>query len=216
MLPNEKKADSRPGINTLLRAYPVDINEYVQYPKNIISHYIIMANQLIKDAIDKVTEGNATERQKYIMYRKLNLKVEIEKMPHTMITIQFDEAELEMPVFNLVNELENLKWLKANDWWYSYEYHSKEYPDGGNLHAHLLVRQSQCQLNKTKILRDIKRRYKEQLKVVNYQHSTSKEHFDNRLAYIKGDKDSLDKLGFCEKDRVWRTENKILPYYTNA
>lgn len=171
-----------------------------------------MAQELIKACIDKVTTANETEKQKYLMYRKLGIKVPLDKVKHTMITIQFNEEEVE-DIPSLVPRLLNLKWLKDNEYWYTYEYYSKEYPQGGNLHAHLLVKQVNDVLNKSKILRDIKRRFKDELKVVNYQHSSSKEYFANRLAYVKGDKQTTQ---YVVLDRVWKNENKIDVYYTNA
>lgn len=178
-----------------------------------MSQYIIMAMELIKASIDKVTDKNTTERQKYLMYRKLGIKVPMDKVKHVMITIQFHDEKVE-DYPGLMPRILNLKWLKHNEYWYTYEYHSKQYPDGGNLHTHLLVKQVDDILNKSKILRDINRRFKEELKVVNYQHSSSKEYFANRLAYVRGEKSTKEE--FVQKDRVWKNENNILPYYTNA
>ena len=168
--------------------------------------------EMIKACIDKVTEENATEKQKYLMYKKLGIKFVTEKTPHAMVTIQFNEAEVD-DIEGLIPQMLNLKWLKDNEYWYTYEYYSKTYPDGGNLHAHLLVKQTADKLNKGKILRDVKRRFKKELKVVNYQHSSSKEHFANRVAYIKGDKQATE---YVVLDCVWKQKNNIETYYTNA
>ena len=168
--------------------------------------------ELIKACIDKVTEKNATEKQKYLMYKKMGIKFVTEKTPHAMVTIQFNEEEVDN-IEGLIPQMLNLKWLKDNEYWYTYEYYSKTYPDGGNLHAHLLVKQTADKLNKGKILRDVNRRFKKELKVVNYQHSSSREHFANRLAYVRGDK---QETKWVVKDRVWKQENNICIYYTNA
>jgi hypothetical protein len=181
-------------------------------PKKNISQYFIMAMELIKACIDKTTMENATEKQKYLMYRKLGIKFQAEKTKHAMITIQFNEAEVD-DIEGLIPQMLNLKWLKDNEYWYTYEYYSKTYPNGGNLHAHMLVKQTDATLDKSKILRDVKRRYKEALKVVNYQHSNSSEHYANRVAYIKGDKQATE---YVVLDRVWKQKNNISTYYTNA
>lgn len=167
---------------------------------------------MIKACIDKVTDKNATEKQKYLMYRKLGIKFQTEKAKHAMVTIQFNEEEVD-DIVGLIPQMLNLKWLKDNEYWYTYEYYSKTYPDGGNLHAHLLVKQTDATLDKSKILRDVKRRFKKTLKVVNYQHSSSKEHFANRIAYVRGDKQETQ---YVVLDRVWKQKNNISPYYTNA
>ena len=211
-MPNEKKAEIRRISTQLLRLYLVGKVVFRPTPKNNISQLFIMAMELIKACIDKVTEKNATEKQKYLMYRKLGIKFQAEKTKHAMVTIQFKQEEVD-DIEGLIPQLLNLKWLKDNEYWYTYEYFSKEYPQGGNLHAHLLVKQTDATLDKSKILRDVNRRFKKELKVVNYQHSSSKEHFANRLAYVRGDKQTTQ---YVVLDRVWKQENNISPYYTNG
>lgn len=175
----------------------------------------------LKACLEKVCKDNPDDKQKHLIYRKLGLKLPPKaKCPHAFLTVQIDEIKLDQSqkekIVDLPSLLSNYSWFKNNDYIYVFEYFSKEFPDGGNLHIHFLIKQVNTTLNKTKILRDCNSRFKHCLKVVNYQASSSQEHYDNRLNYLKGDKNSTDKNEFQNADRVWRNENNISHYYTNA
>lgn len=208
-------------INTLIETFSLrHFRSTSRYPNYNIQNLYMEAQNLIKDCLEKVCAANPDDKQKHLIYRKLGIKYQVEKLPHTLITIQFDEIKLDdrekEEIGDLHSLLSNYKWFKNNIYHLSYEYFSKEYPDGGNLHMHILVKQEATQLNKTKIIRDISSKYKDILKVVDYKHSTSKEHYNNRYAYVTGAKQDAGKLVFHERDCVWRVKNKIDPYYTNA
>ncbi len=173
----------------------------------------------LKACLDKVCADNPDHKQKDLIYRKLGIKLPPkQKCPHIFLTVQIDEKKLDdrekEKIADLASLLNNYKWYKDNDYIYIFEYFSTEYPEGGNLHIHYLIKGNK--FNKTSILRDCNSKFKHCSKAVNYQASTSQEHYDNRLNYLKGDKKSHLKNEFQQKDCVWRTDNKIEPYYTNA
>ncbi len=174
-------------------------------------------NQLIKDCLEKVCATNPDDRQKHLIYRKLGIKYNVDKCPHALITIQIDEIKLDdrekVKIVDLHSLLSNYSWFKNNIYYLSYEYFSKEYPEGGNLHIHLVIKYETGKLIKSKVIRDVQRRFKELAKTINVQTSSSKDHYDNRVNYIIGQK---SKDMFQELDCVWRTQNNIEPYYTNA
>ncbi|AXQ65679.1 MAG: putative replication initiation protein [Circoviridae sp.] len=180
-----------------------------------------MSEELIKSCLEKVCSANPDDKQKHLIYKKLGIKLPpVPKCPHAFITIQIDDKKLveerRQEIGTLASLLTTFKFMKSNIYSFCIENYSKEYPNGGNLHFHYLVKQSDCILNKTKILRNVQTKYKDCIKVVNYQHSDSLEHYKNRLAYILGEKQGAEKLVFQERDCVWRAQNNIDPYYTNA
>lgn len=172
---------------------------------------------LIKDCIDKVCE---TDKAKHLLYRKLGIPYSTEKCPHALITLQIDENKTtdreKEEISDFASLLSSYKWFKNNIYHFSLEYFSKEYPEGGNLHFHYLIKNTNYQLCKTKIIRDCKSKFSHCIKTCNYQSSNSLEHYNNRLNYIQGSKRKHEKLVFSERDCVWRTQNNISPYYTNA
>lgn len=173
----------------------------------------------IKQIIKSCCEATAKdEKTLHLMFRKLGIAYTTDKLPHAMLTISFDEKKLDDRekggISRLPSLLNNYKWLSNNTFYGTLEYFSKDYPEGGNLHLHILIqRLGETPINKTKVCRDVRSKYRHYIKTCNIQLSNSKEHFNNRLAYIRGQK-SQDE--FTNLDRVWRTENKILPIYTNG
>lgn len=173
------------------------------------------AKSLIKSCIEASADN---DKQKHLIFRKLGIKYDLEKTPHTFITCQFHEKEIEdrEKKINATSLLMNYKWMKNNDYIYTWETYSKEYPEGGNTHLHILIKQTGQILNKSKILRDIQNKLKPMIKTCNYLSSSSKEHFLSRENYLKGAKSNEYKTKFCELDARWRDKNKISHYYTNA
>lgn len=178
------------------------------------------ADIFLKTCLEKVCKDNPDDKQKHLIYRKLGLKLPPKpKCSHIFLTIQIDETKTDdrekERIADLGSLLNNYKWFKSNDYIYVFEYFSKEYPPptGGNLHIHYLIKGDK--FNKTSILRDCNSRFKHCLKAVNYQASSSQEHYDNRLNYLKGDKKSHLKNEFQNADCVWRNENNIPPFITN-
>lgn len=170
--------------------------------------------QLIKSCIEATAKD---EKQKNLIFKKLGIKYDLEKTPHTFITCQFHEEKIEdREKDGIASLLMNFKWLKNNDYIYTWETYSKQYPEGGNPHLHLLIKQTAITLNKTKILRDIQNKLKPMIKTCNYLSSSNKEHYSTRENYLKGSKSDKHKTKFCVLDAEWRLKNKILPYYTNA
>lgn len=80
-----------------------------------------------------------------------------------------------------------------------------------NLHIHILKKGI---YNKTKLIRDLSRKFKVASNFVNVKKSTKESDYRNRLAYLNGEKvDELKKRN-CELDAVWRHENQFQQIYT--
>ena len=93
------------------------------------------------------------------------------------------------------------KWAKGG--LMSVEYYSS---NGENLHIHML---KEDVYSKTKIIRDLARRFKVKSNFIDVRTSTSVADFNNRKNYICGRKSTTEKLEHVEKDREWRKENEI-------
>lgn len=147
--------------------------------------------------------------------RKLGIQVAVEKVKHYLVTIQFIEEsfEDEERIKEIPVSLLRMKYFKANDYWYSYERHSKV---GINNHIHFLIKQTNHIISQSKIIRDVRAKYKDIIKTVNVQSSPCSTHFQNRLSYITDLKKDGTKDEFAEQDRLWRNKYSLDRYYTNT
>ena len=143
--------------------------------------------------------------------RKLGIPTTVAKTPHTLITIQYSEKYINdrEKQINMISSLLNYKWFKNSIYHYTFEYFSKHTENNLNGHIHLLLHSHT--LCKTKILRDIHRKIPD-AKTINYQASSSFEHYSNRLRYITAKPESE----FTKLDNLKRMELNISPYYTNG
>ena len=104
-------------------------------------------------------------------------------------------------------KLTNLKYLR-DDLAFVIEYHSENFPDGGNLHIHIL---SHTRVKDSKIRSDLARVFKvlaERVETCKYRPDL----YHKRCAYIRGDK-THQKDTYHEKDIKWRDDNEVQDYY---
>lgn len=92
------------------------------------------------------------------------------------------------------------------------EFHSSEYPDGGNLHIHILTMMDKT-YKPSRRIKDLAKYFGIENNFVDRQKGYLEEDFKNRLNYIYGRKISDDKKVYVGKDRIWREDN-LLPHVT--
>jgi len=167
--------------------------------------------QLIKDCIYRTVKDPLKQHQ---IMMKLGILEVLPKTSHVFLTIQFRENET-LKYLELVNSLISFSWMKNNNYLFNLEFYSKTTegrPD--NPHAHILITLGTGKLNRTKILRDIRRRLGIAVRTVNYQASNNQLHYLNRKNYILGIKRDK-KQSDVSLDDNYRAEHNILKYYTN-
>jgi len=71
-----------------------------------------------------------------------------------------------------------------------------------NLHIHILKKGI---YNKTKLIRDLSRKFKVAVNFINIKKGTKESDYNNRLNYLNGVKQSELKKENSEKDKLWRT-----------
>jgi len=81
---------------------------------------------------------------------------------------------------------------------------------GENLHLHIL---KEGIYNKTKIVRDLSRKFKIATNFIDVRRGNEQTDYDNRLSYIKGDKVDEAKMESVQKDKEWRIANNLENYY---
>lgn len=122
--------------------------------------------------------------------------------PHQFITVALPN---DYPLKKILKYLEKPhKWLVG---WISIERYSKS---GENLHLHIL---KEGNYTKTKIIRDLARRFKVDSNFIDVRRGTEPTDYNNRLSYIKGDKMATEKMEHVAKDKQWRQENNLRDYY---
>lgn len=80
-----------------------------------------------------------------------------------------------------------------------------------NLHIHILKKGI---YNKTKLIRDMSRKFKVCDNFVNIKKGTKESDYLNRLAYLNGEKVDELKKENCDLDRIWRDNNGFQQIYT--
>lgn len=81
---------------------------------------------------------------------------------------------------------------------------------GENLHVHIL---KEGVYSKTRIIRDLARKFKIDENFVDVRLGKRVSDYQNRLAYIKGEKSDELKKENCQKDQEWRTQNGLEHIY---
>ena len=79
-----------------------------------------------------------------------------------------------------------------------------------NLHIHILKKGI---YNKTKLIRDMSRKFKVLSNFVNVKKGTKESDYRNRLSYLNGEKVDELKKENCELDRLWREDNGFAQIY---
>lgn len=122
--------------------------------------------------------------------------------PHQFITVALPNDYDLKKLLNYINNPH--KWCKG---WISIEKYSKS---GENLHMHIL---KEGNYSKTKIIRDLSRRFKIESNFIDVRKGTEPTDWNNRLSYIQGTKVSEEKMECVEKDKEWRKEHSIKDHY---
>lgn len=124
--------------------------------------------------------------------------------PHQFITIALENT---YNLGKLVNIIKGLEYQYTKEALVSIENYSSV---GENLHVHILKKGI---YSKTKIIRDMSRKFKVAPNFINVKKGTRESDYRNRLAYIKGDKADELKKENSDKDKEWRIENNIQQLY---
>jgi len=124
---------------------------------------------------------------------------------HQFITVALPNT---YPLAQLVNQIENdLRY----DWIIGSYVRVENFSDTGeNLHLHIL---KDGQYTKSKIIRDLSRKFKIAKNFINVKSSNKEIDYENRKNYIFGNKKDTDKLENVEKDKEWRINNDINEIY---
>lgn len=87
------------------------------------------------------------------------------------------------------------------------EFHSKNSPEGGNLHLHLLA-VGHCKTDKARCIRQLARYYKLETNFIDYKKGWGEDNFRIKLRYVCRYK-TKEKMGFVRKDQIWREQQKL-------
>ena len=122
--------------------------------------------------------------------------------PHQFITVALPNDYDIKKILNYISKPH--KWCNG---WISIEKYSKT---GENLHMHILKEEN---YSKTKIIRDLSRRFKIASNFIDVRKGTEPTDWNNRLSYIQGTKVSEEKMEYVAKDKEWRKNANIRDYY---
>ncbi|AKV62299.1 putative replication initiation protein, partial [Sicyonia brevirostris associated circular virus] len=136
------------------------------------------------------------------MYRCYDL---IKDRRHQFITVALPQTyDLKKLVSQIENEL-------RYDWIIGAYVRVENFSDTGeNLHLHIL---KDGQYTKTKIIRDLSRKFKVEKNFINVKSSNKEVDYENRYNYILGNKKDAGKLENVQKDKEWRENNDINEIY---
>lgn len=158
----------------------------------------IIRKQIIEDPT--LTEGIGFEHT----CRIFGLHDLIEDTSHQFITVA-------LPNDYDLGKLDSLLTKKMQKWLHNatavIENHSAS---GINLHVHILKLGN---YNKTKIIRDLSRKFKIDRNFIDVKWSTERLDYINRQNYINGIKLDEEKRENCKLDREWRIENNLKEKY---
>lgn len=82
--------------------------------------------------------------------------------------------------------------------------------NGEHLHIHILTSKP---YNKTRLIRDLSRRFKVEKNYIDVRRSNSMSDYTNRKNYIMGRKSCTEKQENCDKDREWRKTVELEDIY---
>lgn len=160
--------------------------------------------EYLQHIVRKQYEKNPDAPKNIRWLKDLKLYELINETPHQFITValpnSYDLGKLHKQLTTKMH-----KWLKGSTC--VVEYHSAT---GDNLHLHILRRGN---YSKTKIIRDLSRKFKVESNFVDVQRSNKDNDYQNRLKYINGDKVSEEKQVYCINDSIWREMNDLDEYY---
>jgi hypothetical protein len=137
------------------------------------------------------------------LYGKL---IPLKKYKHQFITIALPQ---EYDIKKLLKTISSLSYPYLKDSWLSVENFSGELHKE-NLHIHILKKEI---YSKTKIIRDLSRKFKIAPNFINIKKGDSESDYLNRLHYINGEKQDELKQENAELDKQWRINNDIKQIY---
>jgi len=137
----------------------------------------------------------------------LGQMIPVPQFKHQFITIALPTEKTELQ--RLIRTILNLNYDYLTDALLSVEMFSGELKKE-NLHIHIL---KQGIYSKTKIIRDLSRRFKVAPNFINVKKGTTQKDYLNRLHYINGEKDDQLKKENVILDREWRIQNNIEQLY---
>jgi len=123
------------------------------------------------------------------------------KFPHQFITVALPTENYALPYTELKNIITNLNYKYLDGAFLTVEMFSGELKKE-NLHIHILKKGI---YNKTKLIRDLSRKFKVAVNFVNIKKGTKESDYINRRNYLNGEKQSELKKENSEKDKLWRT-----------
>lgn len=125
---------------------------------------------------------------------------------HQFITVALPTESTDLE--NLKRIIEDLEYAYLEDAHLTVEYYSGD--KNKNLHIHILKHDI---YSKTKIIRDMGRKFKVEPNFVNVKRGTKEKDYQNRLSYLKGDKLSDQKKANSIADIIWRDQNGFQQIY---
>lgn len=150
------------------------------------------------------------ERGEELLDRICNRTATTPGVLHYTITILLKEHDRDI---NYYQELLKYKWME-NPHIMNLEWFSEKHPEGDGFHIHINVIPSATTFNKTKVIRDLTRKYKNDLRgTIDVKKHTSQLHLDNVVKYIQGNK--ATKSEYCKMDEVRRKSCNLPTFYSN-
>lgn len=158
-----------------------------------------------KKFIASVIDRTPSITNKDLVKSKLGIYVPHIEKPHWFITIALPNDRNPIDMVDITKNLERHAYM--SNYCFSIEFFSKS---GENQHIHILVWGSK--VNKTKTIRDFSRKYDVSANFIDIKYSKKATDFNNRLNYLKGNKDET-KMESVKKDQDKRRELGLLDFY---
>ena len=121
---------------------------------------------------------------------------------HQFITVALPTEKINL--VKLKKTISKLNYEYLENGYLTVEFYSGKQKE--NLHLHIL---KDGIYNKTKLIRDMSRKFKVSDNFVNVKKGTTESDYYNRLSYLRGEKVDEQKKENSELDRIWREKNDI-------
>ena len=132
------------------------------------------------------------------------------QMLHYTITILLKEYDRSVKYYD---QLLKYKWME-NPHIMNLEWFSEKHPEGTGFHMHINVVPSVATFNKNKVIRDLTRKFKKELRgTIDVKKHHSKLHLENIVKYIQGHK--ATKTEYCQMDEQRRIEYNLPTFFSN-
>lgn len=141
------------------------------------------------------------------LIRTFGKELPLPTKPHQFITVALPTEKTELQ--KLKKTIDNIRYKYMDNAFLTVEMFSGQLKKE-NLHIHILKNGI---YNKTKLIRDMSRKFNVAVNFVNVKKSTKLTDYENRLAYLKGEKSDELKKENCELDKKWREDNGFRQIY---